>query len=671
MAGIKKLDRFVAKAYLLLFCGTFCICLFICVMQFLWRYMEDLAGKGLSIEVLAEFFFWASVGMVPMALPLAVLLASLISFGNLGERFELTAMKAAGVSLLRIMAPLAVLSLIMTGVSFYFQNEATPKGQIKMWTLLFSIKQTSPEVDIPEGAFYDQIPGYNLYVERKNPKTGMMYRVMIYSFENGFADARIIQADSAKLSVTADKKYLLLDLYEGEMFENLQSQSNTMLRDVPYRREIFRHKRSIIDFNSGFEKMDETFMTRQYMSKNLRQLEHSIDSLNRQIDSMGTALYNQVLTTTYFPIRLNREDSVRLKESPAKAIDPDSLFRIYPLSRQRSTLEETRRSAEGMDWEMKGMTVIDTQRFLWRHEIEWHKKFALSIACLIFFFIGAPLGSIIRKGGIGTPMVVSVLFFVIYFIIDSMGQKMAKEGIWPVWAGVWMSTIILTPVAIFLTYMANKDSTVFNADLYKTWIRRLAALREKRHIARKEVIIDDPDYPALQAEKLPELRRLAGEYLQQHNLKALPNYFTLWRRTEPDTGIAELSDKLEKAVEQLGNSKDRILLEQLNKLPVLSIRAHLCPFERPWINLTLGILFPAGLFFYFRIHLFRLRLYKDLKQIEAVSREMETRIGTLLQSNEEENPIKKQSESTPAPQNTVSFDQDTTPDPRSLPDHSE
>lgn len=636
MLGLKKLDKFVLKSFLWLFCATFCICLFICVMQFLWRYVEDLAGKGLSMEVLIEFFFWASVVMVPMAFPLAILLAALICFGNLGERFELTAMKSAGISLMRIMAPLAFTSVLMALVSFYFQNDTAPKGQIKMWTLLLSIKQTSPEVDIPEGSFYDQIPGYNLYVKRKNPQTGMLYDVMIYSFANGFADARVIRSDSAKLSVTGDKKFLVLDLYHGEMFENLQSQTNMMLHDVPYRREIFRHKTSLIDFNSGFEKMDESFMSRQYMSKNLEQLDESIDSLNLCIDSMGYALYELSRATTYALPRLSGSDSAMLREARVKWMDPDSVFRVSTAEMQRRIITDARASTAGLDWDLKGMNLVDTQRFLWRHEIEWHKKFALSVACIIFFFIGAPLGSIIRKGGIGTPMVVSVLFFVVYFIIDTTGQKMAKEGIWPAWFGVWLSAFALIPVACFLTYMANRDSTVFNADLYKSAFRRLLGLREERHVTRKEVIIEDPDYEGLLERDLPLLRQEAGEYLSTHELRRLPNYISLWRQQAHDEKILHLSEKLEQIVENLGNSRDKEVLDAVNRYPVLSAHAHQSPFRRPGLNLAVGIVFPVGLFFYFRISRYRLRLYKDLQLIISVSQTLEQRIAVLRGSESSE-----------------------------------
>lgn len=444
---------------------------------------------------------------------------------------------------------------------------------------------------------------------------------MIYSFSDGFANARIIVSDSAKLSITGDKKFLQLDLYEGEMFENLQSQMNMTLNNVPYRREMFSHKKTLIEFNTDFEKMDEGFMQKQYMSKNMVQLQHSIDSLNLQIDSMGKALYTEVTRTMYRPMLLEREDSIKLIKSHLKSISPDSLFNVASQAQQSRYISNAKSEVLSADWNFRGMVVMDTQDFLRRHQMEWHKKIAQSIACIIFFFIGAPLGSIIRKGGIGTPMVVSVLFFVIYFIIDTTGQKMAKEGIWAPWLGMWVSTFILAPVGIFLTYKANNDSVVFNSDLYLNWIKRIIGIRDTRHIFKKEVIIEDPDYPAIR-EELSELDRLCENYLAQNKLTQLPNYFTIWRNREHDEKMIIIHRQIEKIVEQLSNSEDRILLDKLNLFPIVSAHAHRCPFNRAWLNDLIGVLFPLGIFFYIRIWRYRIRLYKDMKQVSRICKEL-------------------------------------------------
>ena len=245
---IKKLDIFVLKSFLLLFCGTFFICLFIFMMQFLWRYVDELVGKGLEIGVLAQFFFYSGITLIPVSLPLAILLAALMTFGNFGEKFELLSMKAAGIPLLRIIRPLIIFCVMLSCMSFYFQNVVSPKAQTKLWTLLVSMKQTSPELDIPEGVFYSDIDGYNIYVKKKDRETGIMKDLLIYNFSEGFENAHIIWASEGSMEMTEDKQHLFLHLYNGEQFENLKSQSISS-QNVPYRRESFREKHIVIESN--------------------------------------------------------------------------------------------------------------------------------------------------------------------------------------------------------------------------------------------------------------------------------------------------------------------------------------------------------------------------------------------------------------------------------------
>ena len=291
MFKIKRLYTFMLQSFLPLFMMTFFICLFIVLMQFLWRYIDDLVGKGLTVDVIAELFFYAALTMVPMALPLAILLASLMTFGNLGEQFELTAMKASGISLYRTMRPLFVLMAFVAIGAFFFQNNVLPVAQAKMWTLLYSMRQKSPEVEIPEGSFYDQIPGVNLYVAHKNPDNGMLYDMMIYEVSKGFDNARIILSDSGKLSFTEDKTHLYLQLYSGEQFEQLQGQSMFSSASknnyVPYRKESFTEKEIRVAFDANFSRMDESTMQNQYVGKNIAQLNATIDSVNLTVDSVG------------------------------------------------------------------------------------------------------------------------------------------------------------------------------------------------------------------------------------------------------------------------------------------------------------------------------------------------------------------------------------------------
>ena len=289
MLKIKRLYLFMLQGFIPMFLMTFCICLFIVLMQLL------------EISVIAELFFYAALTMVPMALPLAILLASLMLFGNLGERFELTAMKSSGISLIKVMSPLIVLISAISIGAFFFQNNVLPKSQVKMWTLLFSMRQKSPELDIPEGVFYDQITGYNLFVEKKNRETGVLYDLMIYNMSSGFNNSNIILADSGKMSFTVDKKHLFLKLWKGESFENLRDQQISR-GNVPYRRETFDEKEILIPFDANFNRMDDSGMRNQYVGKNIAELQHTIDSVNVRIDSIGTQYGQQLLEIDYVGI---------------------------------------------------------------------------------------------------------------------------------------------------------------------------------------------------------------------------------------------------------------------------------------------------------------------------------------------------------------------------------
>lgn len=624
MLRIKKLDIFVIKSFILLFLGTFFICLFIFMMQFLWRYVDDLVGKGLAISVLSEFFFYATLVLVPTALPLAVLLASLMTFGNFGERYELLAMKAAGISLIRVMRPLILFTLFICCTSFYFQNVIAPKAQVKLYTLLFSMKQKSPELDIPEGVFYDEIEGYNLYVKHKNRDTGVLYNIMIYNFSDGFDNAHIIVADSGKLEMTADKQHLNLHLYSGEMFENLKSQSGSV-ENVPYRRESFKEKHSIIDFNSNFNMVDESFMNNQYQSKNMIELQSAVDSMTQIVDSIGHSFYSEAIKITYRPgIQMTKEDTLKIKNSRLTAISTDSIFNNFSLPQKQRIIASALSNSQsiGNDWRFKSFNTAETDTRIRKHEMEWHKKIALSISCLIFFFIGAPLGGIIRKGGLGMPVVVSVLIFIIYYIIDTTGYKMARDAKWILWTGMWISTFILAPIGVFFTYKSNNDSVVLNADTYINWIRKAIGIRDTRHLSKKEVIIQDPDFEQ-ENKNLDLLYNECEEYISRNRLKRAPNYFTVWKNNEKDEEAIAINDRLETIIENLANSKSIKILSTLNNYPIMSVHAHRCPFNVPTFNIATGVLLPVGLIYYFRIWAFRIRLYKDLKLINKVSRDLQ------------------------------------------------
>ncbi len=625
MRIIKRLHWFVLKSFLPLFAMTFFIVLFIVLMQFLWKYIDDLVGKGLSLEVLAELFFYAAVSMVPMALPLAILLASLMTFGNFGEKFELTAMKASGISLVRVMAPLIVLIGGIAVGAFFFQNNVLPTAQVKMWTLLFSMKQKSPELEIPEGVFYDKIPGYNLFVKEKDKETGILYDVMIYDVSRGGDQGTILLADSARLAFTPDNRYLYLHLYQGEQFENLRDQTS---RDanVPFRRETFFDKQVLIPFDANFNRLDDNSMRKQYVGKNISELHHTIDSVNLRLDSIGRdytrELHNGPLTILNGHLRSfsspgiqSAPDEVRDKKSP---LILDSLLSKLDDSGRRMVVEGAMQSIrrERDDFEFKGATMADDRKILRRHEIELLKKYTLSVACLIMFFIGAPLGAIIRKGGIGTPLVISVLLFLVYYIIDNTGYKMARDGRWIVWIGMWLSTAILAPLGIYVTYKAMNDSSVFDKDLYISLLKKIFGTRTSRKVCYKEVIINDiSENEAIS--RLSSLRERASAYVQRHT--SAQSYITYWMRGYDTSELKEISSQLEADVAYMADCRNPMAVNKLIDYPVLRILWAYHPARRKWLSRTLATFFPVGIpVWLWGLHSQKV-LKQDLRRIVSVS----------------------------------------------------
>ena len=629
MKFIKKIDIFVFKAYSLLFVGKFFICLFIFMMQFMWRYVDELIGKGLTLDVLAHFFYYAGLTLIPMSLPLAILLASLITFGNLGERFELLSMKAAGIPLIRILQPIIIFNILLCIGSFYFQNVTGPEAQKKFYTLIYSMKQKSPELEIPEGIFYSEIPGYNIFVEKKGKENGMLYGVMIYSTTDGYEDAQIVLADSAELKTTADEKHLMLTMYAGERFRNMQAQGNMMARaNVPYMRETFIQETDLIPFDNNFNMMDANVFSGSAQTKNLREIETGLDSLAHKSDSIGRSLFAYLQNTTYRrKVNIASQDSAKIAR---QTLNFDTLYSQLTVSQQQSILRNAmqKSTVATNEYEFRGLISKDIDQSTRTHWVEWHKKFTLSLACLFFFFIGAPLGAIIRKGGLGVPVVISVTIFIFYYIINVSGEKMAKSGEWVPWFGEWLSSMVLCPIGIFLTYKANKDSAVFNIEAYINVIRKILGLRISRHIARKEVIIHDPDYPVVKTE-LMALSQEWQAYAQKSRLRLPPNYLHIFFHNIDDHEVISLSRKMENLITILSNSRDAAILDALNKLPIVSTHAHTRPFHNYKWNMVLGIIFPVGIFFYFRIWRYRLRLYKDIQQIKKYSAFIAERIKKI------------------------------------------
>jgi len=659
MRLIKRLDIFVLRNFLTLLCGTFVICLFVVMMQFFWKFVDDLVGKGLSLDVLIKFFFYAAETLVPLALPLAILLAALISFGNMGERLELLAMKAAGIPLFRILRPIALLMVIVTGWSFYFQNVVAPAAQEKFMNMLYSMRQKSPELDIPEGVFYDGVEGMNLFVQHKDKETGKLYGCIIYNMANGIRNAHILLADSGKLETSADKRHLLLHLWSGEQFENLQTNA-LQANNVPYRRESFIKKLFIIDFDQNFE-MQENDLSGSARTKNIDQLRVGADSLVALIDSNAHIFYADMQRGSlyvprsarpkgYVDIRNPRfpntdtenispaDTTITIATSSTDTIPFDTIFAHLPVNEQHNAVQRAlqRVTLAESDFTYKVDIIQFDQRNLNRHRIEIWQKVTLALACIVFFFIGAPLGAIIRKGGLGFPVVVAVIIFIFYYMVNTFGKHLATTGVIPPFVGMWFSTIVLTPIGIFLTVKANNDSVVFNWDTHSARLRRLWGIKPKRHISCKEVIIHDPDY-ALMAQHIQQVASQAADYRSTHRLNRMPNYFQVYFSSNQDQQVEQISLQLEQCIDTLSNSKDYAILRDLNGLPILDIHAHIAPFTNQRINRITGVFFPIGLLLLLRVLRFRQRLRHDLKAITQVGTKLAIRcneLNTITKNNQ-------------------------------------
>ena len=599
---IKRLDLFLLQSFLPLFIMTFGICLFIFLMQFLWMYVDEIVGKGIDIHILLQLFYYAAMRFVPQSLPLAILFASLMTFGNLGEQMELLAMKASGISLVRIMRPLIIFLIFISISLFYFQDNVIPVSQVKFWTLLHSVKQKSPEVEIPEKIFYDVIEGKNMYVKKKDLKKKLLLDVMIYDYSEGFNNARVIVADSGRIKMSTDKLYFILTLYHGEWFQN-EKRGNERTREakdaVPYRRESFDFMEMFIEFDSNFNMRSEEMYKDRYIGKNLASLQHSIDSMTIRLDSINENESRALFALSYKKSvnRPERVQQVRLadaeKPEAIKMIRVDSFYNAQENDVKASLLEYSKRNIENiqMNYGFKSSSLKYEDKEIRMHHIEMHRKFTLSFACLVFFFIGAPLGAIIRKGGLGAPAVLSVFLFVFYYIVDTTGGKFARDAIWLPWQGVWLSSAALLSLGLFLTYKAVNDSVLLNAETYLDTFKRLIGRREYRKIYMKDVIMEHPDYDDVKR-ILAEIKASCRQYVM--NNKRRMSYVRFWKSGGIDPESEGISNRLEKVVEILENSDQTIVLNKTMNFPIIKNYEMIRYRIHPKLAMAMALIFPVG-----------------------------------------------------------------------------
>jgi lipopolysaccharide export system permease protein len=414
----------------------------------------------------------------------------------------------------------------------------------------------------------------------------------------------------------------------------MRSQDIAGSASVPYRRETFALKRILLDFDGEFNLADATGIASDARAKSMEKIYHDLDSIREFNDSVGHQFYSEAKRSSLYLPHLEKKDSLRAFREAAKAdVNFDSLYaRQDNFSKQRiakSAMEQAHIEVNNMTF--RGDYAGTLHRRARNHQIEAINKVALALSCIIFFFIGAPLGAIIRKGGLGVPVIISVLVFIVYYIFDNSGMRMARDDNWTVWFGKWLATMVLTPLAVFFTYKANNDSVVFHVDSYKNALKKILGLRTKRHVFPKEVIINDPDYAA-DAVRLEQISQQIRQYTHEHKLLHWPNPVKVFFRAGDDQCIEDISQQQEAVIEDLSNTRDKVVINELNNYPLLATHAHTRPFRRRWLNALTGILLPVGVFFYIRVLRFRLRLYKDLRSIVRTNNAVVKRIEQITQT---------------------------------------
>lgn len=673
-------------------------------MQFLWRYIDELVGKGLGIEIIGEFLLYASAGLVPLALPLAVLLSSLMTFGNMGEYYELTAIKASGISLRRILMPVVFLVVLISCAAFFFANNVVPITNLKMRTLRLDVKNLHPEVTITEGVFNKGIEDLTIRVGRKDPVDGLMYDIKIYDHSHSKGNLDVTVADSGKMKITEDKRNIIITLWNGYKYTEVDEGRRRRDRRFPHQLLKFAEQNIIIEM-TGFELMrsDERIFKNAYQMLNVTQLRHAGDSLKRSLemnsrefartivngsfyklnkkgptDSYYQAIYTSARKSGEKPdiqstnrlsytdrsiaaqraaarkaanqdradLSISRQkdtlilvDTVHTPQNLKKIENFDSLYTSFDLNYRQKIVNEAINTVKTHDYMVETSTrMMDFDiRKLRKHEIEWHRKFTLSVACLIFLFIGAPLGAIIRKGGLGLPTVISTLLFILYYIISLIGQKFVEESLLSSFQGMWLSSFILVIAGIFLTYQATNDSAILNIDTYMNWVREKAGLRKgllmerKAHVAGKFELIDIPRSEVQKG--FIEVSNMAEKCLEL--LKTDGKFSRLAVKWFHNTGyfyLVEFGIHYNSFIDQVILSKwFRIpyFEKRVSEFPPINGRIKSTSFKKPlykWLSL---IVFPVSLILIMHLNAKVRRLKKNLRMVIDLSGGM----VNLLNSN--------------------------------------
>ena len=696
---MKKLYLYIIKTFIPLLLGSFAVAWFIVVMQLLWRFVSDIVGKGVDAVVFLKLMFFAAMTVAPLGLILAILIASLMTFGNLGERLELLAMRAAGIPLNRILKPLFYLSILIGLGLFVFENDWMITSQVKFWQYYFSIKNKSPELAIPTGVFYKEIDGYSIYVERKDPARKMMYDMMLYDYQKGFQNATVLRADSGKLYSINEGKVLVLELYDGESFSNLRDNPNYYNSSsglVPYMREQFTKKIVQIPFNTDLDMVDEGILSSQFVGKNAWELKAYTDSLQVEIDSVARINRSIILKKAGIDsnVSLSPEESnllpsvgaatlpgavaagaaaagaamARSTASPgersegsdgssasgaeAGALDfskvyaeltrdqKDSLRLDHRLERmglrnQRQAYQTAEGSLGSLqnDLYFSALSQKDMMDLKYKNEFEFWRKFTYPVACLAFFLVGAPLGALIRKGGIGIPFVVAVLFFIIFYFLESTGIKMSRDGVWQVWFGMWLPNLVLIPIGLALIWLATKESSKLSTEALMLVYRKAMRTNTGR-LSLDPVPLTErrPSDYALAKEKMKRIHTLAEEL----SYKGKMGYLSFFREPHDSRYRREINALVTEVIELLRRDTDILLVHRLGAYGDLTdVSRVLLPRDKR-LRMLLAVLFPIG-FFVYAYYWLRERVYlSELVRLTDVNLQLLEEVRRVEQHHQKE-----------------------------------
>ena len=632
---MKILHRLMLKQFIVPFFGAFFIVVFALLMQVLWKYIDELVGKGLPLMVIGELLLYTVITLFNMAFPLAVLLASIFTLGNMGENYELIAFKSAGVSLYRILLPLIVLTGFLSIGAFFFANNVVPWAYLEWRTLLYDINQQRPELRIQEEVFYNGIEGYSIRIGGRDYKTNMMYDLRIYDHTQRMGNIRVTLADSGMMMMTTDKKFLEIELFNGHSYEDRVERRRTgkQNKNYPFVYDFFdRQVLRIILPNYDLERSDVQLFRSGAKMMNMPTLNFFIDSFATTIRGQENQLREMV-----HPVYRNPELKRIPVDTTLRARIPDDFrekFDRWTKSKRQMAIQDAINNVRTQKDQVAGLVyeLESKSRQSRAYQIERHRMYNIAIACFIFFFIGAPLGAIIRKGGIGTPIIIAVLFFVIYYVISMIGERSAKENVMTTFEGMWMSTFIIFAVGVFLTWMATRDSSIFNQELYANYIKKGLNFIFITHSGSRseiEYMATTTDLaPKNMIVQLEELSHLCRSYLEG-NIRKSMRLSKIWYRQE-DQMLYDIGNKYDHIRAILKQSDVDMIRETVEEYPCAALHNYQIKNVSHWQILVAAIIFPIWMFLFLKAWIQKYSLRNELRNILGANRNLVNELNSII-----------------------------------------